>query len=35
VLPVGEQRRLPVLTHPQLLRDRQALEPLAAELLRA
>jgi triacylglycerol lipase len=35
VLPVGQQRRLPVLTHPQLLRDRQALEPLAAELMRA
>ncbi len=35
VLPVGVQRMLPVWTHPQLLRDRQALEPLAEELQRA
>ena len=34
VLPVGEQRMLPVWTHPQLLRDRLSLEPLARELLR-
>jgi len=34
VLPVGEQRMLPVWTHPQLLRDRLSLEPLAKELLR-
>jgi triacylglycerol lipase len=34
VLPVGVQRMLPVWTHPQLLRDRQALGPLSAELMR-
>ena len=34
VLPVGPRTMLPVLTHPQLLRDRAALEPLARELLR-
>jgi triacylglycerol lipase len=34
VLPVGVQRMLPVWTHPQLLRDRQALQPLAEELMR-
>jgi triacylglycerol lipase len=34
VLPVGEQRMLPVWTHPQLLRDRLSIEPLAAELMR-
>ena len=34
VLPVGEQRMLPVWTHPQVLRDRLSLEPLAAELMR-
>lgn len=34
VLPVGECTMLPVLTHPQLLRDRAALQPLARELLR-
>jgi triacylglycerol lipase len=34
VLPVGEQRRLPVWTHPQLLRDRLALHPLAEEVMR-
>jgi len=34
VLPVGVQRMLPVWTHPQLLRDRLSLEPLAEELMR-
>lgn len=34
VLPVGARTMLPVLTHPQLLRDRAALVPLARELLR-
>lgn len=34
VLPVGARTMLPVLTHPQLLRDRAAIEPLARELLR-
>ncbi|WP_225867535.1 triacylglycerol lipase [Cyanobium sp. NIES-981] len=34
VLPVGARTMLPVLTHPQLLRDRAALRPLAKELLR-
>ena len=34
VLPVGPCTMLPVLTHPQLLRDRAAIEPLARELLR-
>ena len=34
VLPVGQRTMLPVLTHPQLLRDRAALQPLAVELLR-
>jgi triacylglycerol lipase len=34
VLPVGARTMLPVLTHPQLLRDRAALRPLAQELLR-
>lgn len=34
VLPVGQRTMLPVLTHPQLLRDRAALRPLARELLR-
>jgi triacylglycerol lipase len=34
VLPVGRRTMLPVLTHPQLLRDRAALQPLARELLR-
>jgi triacylglycerol lipase len=34
VLPVGARTMLPVLTHPQLLRDQAALEPLARELLR-
>jgi len=34
VLPVGVQRMLPVWTHPQLLRDRQALGPLSEELMR-
>jgi triacylglycerol lipase len=34
VLPVGQRTMLPVLTHPQLLRDRAALQPLARELLR-
>jgi len=34
VLPVGARTLLPVLTHPQLLRDRAALVPLARELLR-
>lgn len=35
VLPVGQRTMLPVLTHPQLLRDRAALQPLARELLRS
>jgi triacylglycerol lipase len=35
VLPVGARTMLPVLTHPQLLRDRAAIAPLARELLRA
>jgi triacylglycerol lipase len=35
VLPVGARTMLPVLTHPQLLRDQAALEPLARELLRS
>lgn len=34
VLPVGARTMLPVLTHPQLLRDQAALQPLARELLR-
>jgi triacylglycerol lipase len=34
VLPVGPRRMLPVLIHPQLLRDRAALQPLVHELLR-
>jgi len=34
VLPVGRCTMLPVLTHPQLLRDRAAIRPLAVELLR-
>ncbi len=34
VLPVGQRTMLPVLTHPQLMRDRAALQPLARELLR-
>jgi triacylglycerol lipase len=34
VLPLGSCTMLPVLTHPQLLRDRAAIEPLARELLR-
>jgi len=34
VLPVGPSTMLPVLSHPQLLRDRAAIEPLARELLR-
>ena len=34
VLPVGARTMLPVLTHPQLLRDRAAIRPLARELLR-
>ncbi len=34
VLPVGQRTMLPVLTHPQLLRDRAAIEPLVRELLR-
>jgi triacylglycerol lipase len=34
VLPVGSRRMLPVWTHPQLLRDPAALQPLAEELLR-
>jgi triacylglycerol lipase len=34
VLPVGARTMLPVLTHPQLLRDRAAFAPLARELLR-
>jgi triacylglycerol lipase len=34
VLPVGACTMLPVLTHPQLLRDRAAIDPLVRELLR-
>ena len=34
VLPVGARTMLPVLTHPQLLRDRAAIAPLVRELLR-
>jgi triacylglycerol lipase len=34
VLPVGMRTMLPVLTHPQLLRDPAAIRPLARELLR-
>lgn len=34
VLPVGRCTMLPVLTHPQLLRDRSAIQVLARELLR-
>lgn len=34
VLPVGARTMLPVLTHPQLLRDPAAIQPLARELLR-
>ena len=34
VLPVGARTMLPVLTHPQLLRDAAAIRPLARELLR-
>jgi triacylglycerol lipase len=34
VLPVGARTMLPVLTHPQLLRDPAAIRPLARELLR-
>ena len=34
VLPVGARTMLPVLTHPQLLRDPAAIRPLAQELLR-
>ena len=34
VLPLGRRTMLPVLTHPQLLRDRAAIRPLAIELLR-
>jgi triacylglycerol lipase len=34
VLPVGAQRMLPVWTHPQVLRNRLSLEPLAEELMR-
>jgi triacylglycerol lipase len=34
VLPVGERTMLPVLTHPQLLRDPAAIRPLARELLK-
>lgn len=34
VLPVGGRSVLPVLTHPQLLRDPAAIRPLARELLR-
>lgn len=35
VLPVGARTMLPVLTHPQLLRDPAAIKPLAKELLRS
>ncbi|MEO1002845.1 MAG: alpha/beta fold hydrolase [Cyanobacteria bacterium J06638_7] len=34
VLPVGARTMLPVLTHPQLVRDPAAIRPLARELLR-
>ncbi|MGA1304346.1 MAG: esterase/lipase family protein [Cyanobium sp.] len=34
VLPVGAVTMLPVLTHPQLMRDPEAIKPLAKELLR-
>jgi triacylglycerol lipase len=34
VLPVGERRMLPVWAHPQLVRDPQALQPLAEALTR-
>jgi triacylglycerol lipase len=34
VLPIGARTMLPVLTHPQLLRDRAAIRPLSRELLR-
>lgn len=34
VLPIGERTLLPVATHPQLLRDPAAIDPLARELLR-
>jgi triacylglycerol lipase len=34
VLPVGARTMLPVLTHPQLLRDPAAIRPLVQELLR-
>jgi triacylglycerol lipase len=34
VLPIGARTMLPVATHPQLIRDRAALRPLARELLR-
>jgi len=34
VLPVGPRQSVPVLTHPQLLRDPAALDALVAELLR-
>jgi triacylglycerol lipase len=34
VLPVGARTMLPVLTHPQLLRDPAAIRPLAQELMR-
>jgi triacylglycerol lipase len=34
VLPIGERRRLPVLTHAQLIRDPRAVAALARELLR-
>lgn len=35
VLPIGARTKLPVATHPQLLRDQAAIWPLAQELLRA
>jgi triacylglycerol lipase len=35
VLPVGPRHMLPVWTHPQLLRQAAALDPLVRELLRA
>ena len=34
VLPIGRHTMLPVLTHPQLMRDPAALRPIARELLR-
>lgn len=34
VLPIGARTRLPVATHPQLLRDPAAVRPLVRELLR-